>query len=204
MSYNINDEYIFPVPYWWVDIDIDNDKILETLYEMERNDPGRNRSNVGGYQTGDLPHDHPAFGDLLANVYSIAQTVFENAYLKFYDSPYKVGINNYWCNINRRNALNMVHVHPGSFLSGVYYVSSDPELDQGSISFRRDWGWMMHHRQYLSKLKGNECPAFLEEHVDLSPRTGAFLLFPSNIPHNVNPNNTDTDRVSISFNIDLN
>ena len=23
MSYNINDEYIFPIPYWWVDIDID-------------------------------------------------------------------------------------------------------------------------------------------------------------------------------------
>ena len=38
MSYNINDEYIFPIPYWWVDIDIDNKKIIINQELKERYD----------------------------------------------------------------------------------------------------------------------------------------------------------------------
>ena len=38
----INSEYIFPTPYWWIDIpDLDNDKMLEACYELERNQEGR-------------------------------------------------------------------------------------------------------------------------------------------------------------------
>jgi|DEB0MinimDraft_6_1074348.scaffolds.fasta_scaffold00009_40 uncharacterized protein (TIGR02466 family) len=205
MTNQINDEYIFPIPYWWIDItDIDNDKMLEACYEIERNDPGRTRSNIGGYQTVDLSHDHPAFRDLLNHIQSIAETVYEKAYLPFWNSPYKISIGNYWCNINRKHAFNMNHVHPGSFLSGVYYVKADSELDQGSITFRRDHNWVMQHRNYFTdpKKKG-ECPAFLEECVSLPARTGALLLFPSSLPHHVEPNQTDADRVAISFNIDL-
>ena len=204
MTNNINDEYIFPTPYWWVELpDVDNDKMLEAIYQIEKNDPGRNRSNVGGYQTVDLSHDHPAFRDLLDHIQSVAETVCENAYKQFYESPFKISVGNYWANINRKNSLNMTHVHPGCFLSGVYYVSADPELDQGCISFRRNYDWVMHHRNYFNNLKGKECPAFLEEYVSLPPRTGALLLFPSTLPHNVDPNKSDTDRVSISFNINF-
>jgi uncharacterized protein (TIGR02466 family) len=201
----INTEYIFPTPYWWVDItDLDNDKMLEACYELERNQNERIASNLGGYQSDDLSHDHPAFIDLLNHIQTISQTIFEEAYTKFYNSPYKsAGVSNYWCNINRKNHLNLNHIHPGSFLSAVYYVSADSELYQGDIIFRRDYSWIMNHGGYFNNLKGKECPAYLEQQVSLSPRTGALMLFPAYLPHSVDPNKSDTDRVSIAFNIML-
>mgnify|MGYP003126507517 FL=1 len=199
----INSEYIFPTPYWWIDIpDLDNDKMLEACYELERNQEGRVLSNRGGYQSNDLPHDHPAFTDLLKDIQSISQTIFETAYAQFYHSPYdSVHLANYWVNINRRNDSNDNHVHSGCFLSGVYYVSVDSQLDQGHIIFRRDTSWIMNHGFYFDKLKGKECPAYLAQQVALPPRKGALLLFPSYLSHLVDSNQSDSDRVSISFNI---
>lgn len=202
---HINSEYIFPTPYWWVDLtDLDNDKMLEACYEIEHNQKGRNRSNRGGYQSDDLPYYHPPFNDLLGHIYSASQTIIEESYARFCNARYqKVSIENYWININRKNDFNLDHVHPGCFLSGVYYVSADSSLNQGSIVFRRENSLVMYHGTYFSPVKENECPAHLEEVISLPPRTGALLLFPSYLCHYVEPNQSDTDRVSISFNIGL-
>lgn len=202
---HINTEYIFPTPYWWVDItDLDNDKMLEACYEIERHQQGRIKSNRGGYQSDDLPYDHPSFTDLLGCIRSASQTIFEQAYARFCDTSFRnVCIGNYWLNINRKNDFNMDHVHPGCFLSGVYYVSADSSLNQGRIIFRRENNFTMHYGSYFDGLKGNESSPHLEEMIPLSPRTGALLLFPSYLSHCVEPNQSDTDRVSISFNIEL-
>lgn len=202
---NINSEFIFPTPYWWVMLDdVDNDKILEACYQLERNQEGRSRSNRGGYQSDDLPHDHPSFTDLMGHIESISQIVFENGYTQFYNSFYKrTYIDNYWVNINRKDHSNSNHIHPGSFLSGVYYASADPKLNQGNIIFRRDYSWIMNHGVYFNDLKGKECPAYLEQQVSLPSCTRALLLFPSYLPHSVDVNESDSDRVSISFNIGL-
>ena len=202
---NLNSQYIFPTPLWWVELDdLDNDKILEACYELEHNQEGRIKSNSGGYQSNDLPHDHPVFVDLLGHIHSASQTIFEEAYTRFYNSSYKsVYIDNYWVNINRKNNSNVEHVHPGCFLSGVYYVSADPKLNQGSIAFGRDRSWIMNHGVYFDDLKGNECPPYLEQRSCLPPCKGALLLFPSYLPHSVGMNESESDRVSISFNIGL-
>tara|TARA_B100000035_G_C20815345_1_gene471791 strand:- start:59 stop:676 length:618 start_codon:yes stop_codon:yes gene_type:complete len=202
---HINSELIFPTPYWWVDLtDLDNDKMLKTCYELERNQQGRNKSNRGGYQSDDLPHDHPSFTDLLDCICSASQTIFEEAYVRFCDTPLQnVCIGNYWVNINRKNDYNVEHVHPGCFLSGVYYVSADSQLNQGSIIFRRESISVMHHGSYFDGFKENKYPPHLEQMIPLPPRTGGLVLFPSYLSHCVDPNQSDTDRVSISFNIGL-
>lgn len=201
----IQSEYIFPTPYWWIDIDdLDNQKILSACYELEHNQEGRQFSNYGGYQSNDLSYDYPAFIDLLNCITSASSSIFDQGYHNFYYSPYsKVCIGNYWVNINRKNHCNMLHIHPGAFLSGVYYVSADSQLDQGDFFFLRDFSWITNHGHYFDDLKGKECPAYLEQHVRLSPQTGTLLLFPSYLPHYVGANQSDTDRVSISFNIVL-
>ena len=202
---HINSEYIFPTPLWWVDLtDLDNDKMLEACYELERNQQGRSRSNIGGYQSDDLPYDHSSFTDLLGSICSVSQTIFEEAYVQFYDTSFKnVGISNYWVNINRKNDHNADHVHPGCFLSGVYYVSADSKLNQGSIVFRRESSFFMYHGVYFDEFKTDECPPHLEHAISLPPRTGGLILFPSYLSHRVESNQSDTDRVSISFNIGL-
>lgn len=201
----INSEYIFPTPYWWIDLtDLDNDKMLEACYEFERTRKGRSRSNRGGYQTSDLSTDDPVFADLLSNIRSISQTIFEEAYAPFCATHYQsISIGNYWVNINRRGGYNVEHVHPGAFLSGVYYVNIDPQSNPAPITFLRHSDWIMNHGVYFYDSVSGEKPPFIEHQVELSPRTGALLLFPSHLPHRVEPNQSDSDRVSISFNVDL-
>lgn len=202
---SINSEYIFPTPYWWIDLtDLDNDKMLEACYELERTRKGRSRSNRGGYQTSDLSTDDPVFADLLLNIRSISQTIFEEAYAPFYTTSYHTtNIGNYWVNINRKGGYNVEHVHPGCFLSGVYYVNIDPQSNPAPITFLRHTDWIMNHGVYFYDSVPCEKPPFIEHHVELPPRTGALLLFPSYLPHRVEPNQSDSDRVSISFNVDL-
>tara|TARA_Y100000004_G_C8757075_1_gene344885 strand:+ start:16 stop:639 length:624 start_codon:yes stop_codon:yes gene_type:complete len=199
----INSEYIFPTPYWWVDLtDVDNDKMLKACYELERTRKGRSRSNRGGYQSNDLPHDYSAFTDLLSNIRSISQTIFEEAYAPFYTTSYRnTNIGNYWLNINRKGGYNVEHVHPGCFLSGVYYVNIDPQSNPAPITFLRHSDWIMNHGFYFDDTVHCEKPPFIEHVVSLPPRTGALILFPSHVPHRVETNESDSDRVSISFNI---
>lgn len=201
----INSELIFPTPYWWVDLtDVDNDKMLEACYELERTQKGRSRSNRAGYQTSDLSTDHPVFAGLLSNILSISQTIFEEAYAPFYTTSYRnTNIGNYWVNINRRGGYNVEHVHPGSFLSGVYYVNIDPQSNPAPITFLRHSDWIMNHGFYFDDIIPGETPPPIEHVVSLPPRTGALILFPSHVPHRVETNESDTDRVSISFNVIL-
>lgn len=201
----IQSEYIFPTPYWLIDIhDLDNQKLLSACYELEHTQEGRELSNYGGYQSNDLFHDHPAFIDFLDCIISASNTIFKQGYSNFYHSPYhQVYIENYWVNINRKNHSNMLHIHPSSFLSGVYYVSADSQLNQGDLYFLRDFNWIANHGHYFDDLKGKDCPAYLEQHIQIPSQTGTLLLFPSYLPHYVGMNQSDTDRVSISFNIGL-
>src|SRR5207248_3119479 len=41
-----------------------------------------------------------------------------------------------WINVNRAGDFNMLHSHPGCFLSATYYVKVPPDIKGGEIYFR--------------------------------------------------------------------
>jgi uncharacterized protein (TIGR02466 family) len=106
-----------------------------------------------------------------------------------------------WANINRKGDFNAVHTHPDAVLSGVVYLKVD-HPDQGVIQFfdARDGSPTSQWRCYMRLEDGT--PLINDVH-EVQPKEGHLLFFPGWLKHWVTPNNTDRERVSVSFNIRL-
>lgn len=99
-----------------------------------------------------------------------------------------------WVNIMPKQVVHSLHLHPLSFLSGTYYVSTpagcsnikfeDPRLSKFMAAPPRLPTHRDENRQFVSY------PA----------ETGKLILFESWLRHEVAANQSEEDRVSISFN----
>lgn len=190
----MNLDFYFPTPIWWVDLDIDNDYLLKYIYDMRDKSEGRKVSNRGGWQSEEFPSD---------DIEELRTEVYKNAgrcILDYGMDPAVVGMffGNCWANINTRGSTNQIHLHHGSFVSGVYYPYASEGA--GKIFFYKNFD------QYF--ISTSMAP--IEKHTALSggtvyypAKTGRLLLFPSNLLHAVDENEDDEDRVSIAFNMAL-
>ena len=92
--------------------------------------PSRQKSNQGGYQTPDLPES-----DLTDDFFKM---ILEQAeiYAEEYCFKGKLKKDNHWVNFNKRTHTNMIHTHPNSLISGVYYIKTPTNC--GAIKFFRN------------------------------------------------------------------
>jgi uncharacterized protein (TIGR02466 family) len=109
-----------------------------------------------------------------------------------------------WVNINRRGDYHNLHNHPHSWLSGTYYVAvPDQRMDRrhrsdlnpGAISF-----FDPRAQANMTAVRGDG--QFDPEYRRL-PNPGELFLWPSFLHHLVHPNQADTPRISVSFNVVL-
>jgi len=196
---NIHLDKIFPTPIWSADLDIDNKELYEWCKDFQKFDIGRTVSNVGGWQSNDI------FVEKYLNVNSVRDLFFAimdmtNQAVSDYnyeDANKTIRIGNVWININNKDCYNASHVHPNTTFSGVYYVKSNEQ--SGKISFERNY-----HERFLIRCYGqiNKASDLSAEAKIYQPVEGRLLLFPAYLPHSVDKNNDDSERVSISFNVD--
>lgn len=102
-----------------------------------------------------------------------------------------------WINVNRPGDFNVLHCHPGCFLSATYYVKVPSEMKGGEIFFRDPRGpavAMYESRDIDLPWVGNGMG------VPFSPAAGHLLIFPSWLEHRVEKFEGDGDRISIAFN----
>jgi uncharacterized protein (TIGR02466 family) len=99
-----------------------------------------------------------------------------------------------WINIMPRQAVHSLHLHPLSFVSGTYYISTPPGCSNIKFEDPR-----------LSKFMA--APPRLPKHRDENKQfvsypaeTGKVILFESWLRHEVAANQSEEDRVSVSFN----
>ena len=164
-----------------------NDKIKSFAYERKEQDKGVELSNYIGWQSSSIRQgDNETFDRLVESISSNVEDC-----RKLVELP-ELQLYNIWININTPGAYNALHNHPGSVLSGVYYVESTEE--QGNIFFERS-----DNAEYflppVSQTNYFNCTATSYKAI-----TGAMYVFPSWLKHSVQPNKTDKDRISISFN----
>lgn len=159
--------------------------------QIRTNDPkGRRISNAyTGWQSHDIIQDHPAFQKLMR---LIVQTVNDEI-LPFHaldKKQWKVAMGNSWANINDKSAWNKPHLHNGCWYSGVFYIKADG--DEGDLVFiDRD-----------TKVVADFPPSARTPcSFNFTPQPGELVLFPSGAMHMVEPNLTNKDRYSISFNL---
>ncbi len=102
-----------------------------------------------------------------------------------------------WINVNRPGDHNVLHCHPGCFLSATYYVKVPPEMKGGEIVFRDPRGPAVA----MYETPGIDLPwVGSGMGIPFAPATGHLLLFPSWLEHRVERFDGSGERISIAFN----
>jgi uncharacterized protein (TIGR02466 family) len=102
-----------------------------------------------------------------------------------------------WINVNRTGDRNVLHCHPGCFLSGTYYVKTPSDMKGGEIVFRDPRGPAVA----MYKTPGIELPwVGSGSGIPFTPATGQVLLFPGWLEHRVEAFQSAGDRITIAFN----
>ena len=162
------------------------------LQEFRKGYKGYKKSNVGGWQSGNILDSDTPF-PIIKDIEGVAQD-FAARYLFI---GKKIEIPNAWININGKKDSNLIHTHPGSILSGVYYVKTP-----------KDCGNLVFHHPALTAIERDW--RFNEEtnHTTMNsvvwsytPKEDFLYIFPSWIKHLVQPNMNSKKRISISFNV---
>ena len=112
---------------------------------------------------------------------------------EFLDREPKLG--NMWANINPPGGYNMPHVHPNSLFSGVYYVKTPPNCGRLICQDPRPG-----IQTCMPNRKKGEPPKHLWREVHLQPQENRTIMFNSWLWHNVEPNQSNDPRISVSFN----
>ena len=196
---NVTSQFLFPQQIAFGDIENFKDiqePLIEWMYHYKKHNHGIAKiSNKGGWQ-------------------SESKYVFEDKGFQMFQKPivdaaseisnaFKINgtttIIQMWLNINGPHSYNVCHRHPGSQLSGVLWVKQTPESGRfvfDNIDNRNVILTTCTDHNHL--VKNHMMPELLPPYQD-----GTMLLFPSEMSHRVEINETDEDRLSISFNITI-
>jgi uncharacterized protein (TIGR02466 family) len=143
----------------------------------------------------DLPERFPEIAELVGHLASSADAFARDLH---WDMEGQVlELNGIWVNILGESGSHSGHIHPGSVISGTYYVSI-PE-GAGQLKFEDPrLGFMMAAPQLA-----DDAPETARRFVYLSPRQQQAIFWESWLRHEVMPNRSETPRLSISFNFAL-
>ncbi len=102
-----------------------------------------------------------------------------------------------WINLAKKGDYQEYHIHPNSHFSAVYYVKVPKNC--GRIIFKKKSAdFDMFPIKYESNTQANSLT------YKIVPNECDLLIFRSNLPHMVEKNQSDEDRVSISMNFIIN
>ena len=173
---------------------VEND-LIKLIYQEKKKDPvGVTISNDGGWQSKKM-QDPNLISDLIINEvisYFIKNKIFKKGVL--------LKLNGLWANINKRGDYNILHNHPNCDLSGVFWIKIPK--DSGRIEFISPNSHNRHNEleSYTRELKDN---IMADPARWIPPTPGQILIFPSCLLHRVRKSNSNQDRISVSFNINL-
>ncbi len=106
----------------------------------------------------------------------------------------KLAMTDCWVNVMGRGAAHSLHLHPLSSISGTYYVA----LPQGAPGLKFEDPRM--ERFMAAPPRASNASRANRSWVTLPAQAGKLLLFESWLRHEVAPNPSRTERISISFN----
>lgn len=179
----------FCTPIWITDLTLDISNLVSTIKSIQLKNPGRIVSNVGGWQSDDFVIDTTLEFEHLHNLTRIIQNSIDNISTQI-DPVIRLSLDNLWLNINSHSNYNTPHYHSGSALSGVVYIKCVPG---SNIEFIQDTNMIHYPLSTKSEL--------FTDRFQLFPKEGRLIVFPSWLKHSVLPNETNDERISISFNI---
>ena len=186
---------IFPVPIHTISIDNFSQlqtQFIELAYQERIKNQGRAASNVGGYQSRPflLRERNDVLSQTLSNII-INLPCFKKS-IEFDISA--------WVNINKSGDSNQNHNHPATNLAGVLWIKI-PE-NSGDIVFHSPFNFISYNEMICYTRKFQERGNYFHDYK-FPAREGTLLMFPAHLEHKVIENNSDEDRISVSFNLKL-
>jgi len=171
--------------------EINRDEIIKYCYERKKIDKGMSFSNCGGW------HSSP---ETIMNDNIISRTLgigLKESLFQSLDHRPSVNIT-HWININPPNSYNTSHTHPDSHFSGVMWIKIPK--DGGDIRFDspHEFSGFTETSSYTKEVQEESGAAgsFI-----ITPEEGKMVTFPAYLRHEVKRNESDEDRISISYNI---
>ena len=198
MSNNNNILKLFPQPIFKYQVDNYkkiNEELIKYIYGLHNNDNvGVKKSNINGWHSKpfDLKDDIP--NKFYSHINNYIKDVF-NKYGWEYNNT-KVVCTSMWAIINKKGNFNIEHTHPNNYLSTAYYVKA-PE-NCGNFKVTNPNILNRHIRA-----KAGQANELNSNSASIKINEGDLLIFPAYLPHSVDENRSDEDRVIISFNIDI-
>lgn len=163
-------------------------KILAALAGIRRDLP---RLEAGqGWQSEQALHQREEFQDLVFCANAAAKSILR--FLRIGYDAFK--ITGCWANVLAKGAVHKVHSHPNNFLSGVYYVQTQPGTD--TINFHDP-----RIQAGVIRPPVVELTAQNTDQVVVRVTNGTLLMFPSYLEHSVDANSSEQERISVSFNL---
>tara|TARA_E500000318_G_scaffold20672_1_gene21210 strand:- start:893 stop:1543 length:651 start_codon:yes stop_codon:yes gene_type:complete len=179
---------IFPTPVYLSQLEILNENELNFVKENEKkvnlNNDGKNYISDDTFVLDNLE---------LKNLRQKINLRIEDYFKKIICTndliePY---ITQSWLNFNYKNTSHEQHIHRNSIISGVYYV----QCHDDNITFLRprketfEFGDIFNYNHFNSNS------------LSLRVKQGLLIIFPSNLIHKVDLNDTDRTRISLPFNV---
>ena len=174
--------------------DFKKNKLIDFCYaEKKQNPKGLKRSNRGGWHS---------------RIYNINEDNLISEHLKkglgksvFTTLKQTLQVNvSYWIMINSPNTYNCSHTHPNSHLSGVFWIQASEK--SGDLKFINPSNFEayveLHSYVEPFKLDTNAYEAY-----KYNPTEGKMVTFSSHVIHEVENNESNEDRIAVSYNITL-
>ena len=190
----IRQQNIWPTPIWQTQVwefmrsktrVTFNEDFIGWIQGKMKDDNSVRKSNRGGWQS-DLFKPDGEFEPLAKEIAGFVSHI--NLGIE------KIKIPQLWVNVNKKGDWNTIHQHGQYTLAGTYYVKV-PE-DSGRIVFRDPRPAAIGNKFMVDRFdKG--------EFYNIKPLEGMLIIWPSYLDHFVEPSNSDEERISISFDVNV-
>ena len=175
-----------------------NKKLSEYIYNLNKEDKeGIQRSNRGGWHSNSFKLNDT---NSIQHKFAMETTKYVFDAIQAYGwilEPDRVICSEMWAIINKKDNFNVRHTHPNCDLSAAYYVRAPK--DCGKFTIENPHSISKH--SYPASNRKTEYNSKLEK---LEIKEGDLLVFPAYLPHGVEENKSNEDRIVISFNIMIN
>lgn len=170
-----------------------NKEVVPIFKEIEHNDQNQH-GYVNGYTSYSSTSNILELENLSELLSFIANSV--NQIHNRLELSVPIKLINSWFSIGRKNSMHERHNHLPSTWSGVYYVQANN--NDGNITFFNE-----HLKSNWPFSETSIENVLTRQIFTIQPETGLMLIFPSYLEHQVHLNNTDNERIAISFNFGI-
>ena len=180
------------------------DDLINFAYQEREKDPiGVEKSNRGGWQSQSNYNNHHNI--LLSTLQQTIGPYFGNG---VFNNTTQLVFDGIWININGKGDHNSSHNHPNCNLAGVMWIKASKELNDTGKALSGDIEFLSPHNFTLAA----ELMAYDDEFCKkcaswpaywIPPEEGMILIFPASVMHQVHTNESNQDRISVSFNLHI-